>query len=137
MTLIHRRDAFRAEAPLIRAARQTANIHFKTPCVVTGLQGTEQLEALNLRYTDGREEVLPVQAVFVAMGRVPDCSLIAGYADLDAVGCVDAGEDCRTKTPGLYVAGDCRSKHIRQLTTAVADGTVAATAACEYLDAME
>ena len=75
-------------------------------------------------------------AVFVAMGRVPDCSLIAAYAELDAVGCASSGEDCRTKTPGLYVAGDCRSKHIRQLTTAVADGTVAATAACEYLDSL-
>jgi len=70
------------------------------------------------------------------MGRVPDCSLIAELAELDEVGCAKAGEDCRTRTSGLYVAGDCRSKHIRQLTTAVADGTVAATTACEYLDAL-
>ena len=63
--------------------------------------------------------------------------MIADLADLDETGCANSGEDCRTKTPGLYVAGDCRSKHIRQLTTAVADGTVAATAACEYLDAMK
>ena len=136
VTLIHRRDAFRAEAPLIAAARNTANIRFQTPCVVTGLQGEDQLEGLTLRYADGREETLPVQGVFVAMGRVPNCSLIAELAELDAVGCAKAGEDCRTGTPGLYVAGDCRSKHIRQLTTAVADGTVAATAACEYLDAL-
>ena len=136
VTLIHRRDAFRAEAPLIAAAQNTANIRFQTPCVVTGLQGEDQLEGLTLRYTDGREETLPVQGVFVAMGRVPDCGLIAELAELDAVGCAKAGEDCRTGTPGLYVAGDCRSKHIRQLTTAVADGTVAATAACEYLDAL-
>lgn len=136
VTLIHRRDGFRAEAPLIRAAQQTDSIQFRTPCVVTGLQGEDQLEGLRLRYTDGREEVLPVQAVFVAMGRVPDCSLIAELAELDETGCAKAGEDCHTRTPGLYVAGDCRSKHIRQLTTAVADGTVAATAACEYLDAL-
>ena len=136
VTLIHRRDGFRAEAPLIQAARQTANIRFKTPCTVSGLLGDEQLEGLTLQYTDGSTENLPVQAVFVAMGRVPDCSLIAAYAELDAVGCASSGEDCRTKTPGLYVAGDCRSKHIRQLTTAVADGTVAATAACEYLDSL-
>ena len=136
VTIIHRRDTFRAEAPLIRAARQTANIHFRTPCVVTGLLGENQLEGLTLRYTDGREENLSAQGVFVALGRVPDCELIAELAELDEVGCAKAGEDCRTRTPGLYVAGDCRSKHIRQLTTAVADGTVAATAACEYLDAM-
>jgi len=136
VTIVHRRDSFRAEAPLIRAAQQTANIRFKTPCIVSGLLGEDQLEGLTLQYTDGREETLPVQAVFVALGRVPDCSLIAELAELDEVGCAKAGEDCRTKTPGLYVAGDCRSKHIRQLTTAVADGTVAVTAACEYLDAL-
>ena len=136
VTLIHRRDAFRAEAPLIHAAQQTANIRFRTPCTVTGLQGEEQLEGLTLQYTDGRTEQLPVQAVFVAMGRVPDCGLIADYAELDVAGYANSGEDCRTATPGLFIAGDCRSKHIRQLTTAVADGTVAATAACEYLDAL-
>jgi thioredoxin reductase (NADPH) len=69
------------------------------------------------------------------MGRVPDCSLIAEFADLDAGGYVQSDERCLTRTPGLYVAGDCRAKHIRQLTTAVSDGTQAAMAACEYLNA--
>lgn len=135
VTLIHRRDGFRAEAPLIQAAQQATNIRFLTPYTVSGLLGEDQLTGLRLRNTDGSEEKLSVQAVFVALGRVPDCGLIAHLADLDAAGCVMSGEDCRTKTPGLYVAGDCRAKQIRQLTTAIADGTVAATAACEYLDA--
>ena len=134
VTLVHRRDSFRAEAPLVRAARQTANIRFKTPCTVSRLLGDDHLTGLTLRYTDGAEEDLAVQAAFVALGRVPDCGILAGLAELDATGCVIAGEDCRTGTPGLYVAGDCRTKHIRQLTTAIADGTTAATAACEYLD---
>jgi len=135
VTLIHRRDGFRAEAPLIRAAQQAPNIRILTPYTVSGLLGDDQLTGLRLKHADGQEEELLVQAVFVALGRVPDCSLISHLADLDAAGCVAAGEDCRTKTPGLFVAGDCRSKQIRQLTTAIADGTVAATAACEYLDA--
>ena len=71
--------------------------------------------------------------MFVALGRVPDCSLISTLAELDEAGYAKSGEDCMTETPGLYVAGDCRAKAIRQLTTAMADGTVAAMAACEHL----
>lgn len=136
VTLIHRRTGFRAEAPLIRAVEQTANIRVMTPWTVSGLVGDKQLEALQLTHAQtGETQSLPVQAVFVAMGRVPDCNLLEGLADLDAAGYAASDESCRTKTPGLFVAGDCRAKLTRQLTTAVSDGTQAATAACEYLNA--
>ena len=136
VTLIHRRDGFRAEATQIRAVEETDNIRLMIPHTVAELKGDDHLEGLILRHSQtGELTELAVNAVFVAMGRVPDCSLIAELADLDPQGFADCGEDCSTKTPGLYVAGDCRKKVIRQLTTAVSDGTVAAMAACEYLNA--
>lgn len=136
VTLIHRRNAFRAELPLIKAAEQTGNLRLLTPWTVSALHGENQLEGLTLQKAGSDETMeLPVQAVFAAMGRVPDCSLIADLADLDVGGYALSDERCLTRTPGLYVAGDCRAKHIRQLTTAVADGTTAAMAACEYLNA--
>ena len=129
VTLIHRRDSFRAEDTVVQAVKNTPNIKLMTPYTVSSLVGDDQVEGIILN--DGTK--LDVQAIFVALGRVPDCSLIADLADLDEAGYVKSGEDCMTKTPGLYVAGDCRAKTIRQLTTAMADGTVAAMAACENL----
>ncbi len=135
VTLIHRRGGFRAEMPLIEAAKKAENIRILTPYAVAGLVGEDKLEALTLSHKESGETLtLPVDGVFVALGRVPDCSLIRDYVDLDPQGFIAAGEDCCTKTPGLYVAGDCRTKAVRQLTTAVADGTVAATLACEHLN---
>ena len=135
VTLIHRRDGFRAEAAVIETARATENLRILTPYTVTALHGGDVLEKITVKHAaSGAETELNMQAVFVAVGHAPNCSLIAAYADLDAGGYAVAGEDCHTKTPGLYVAGDCRTKAIRQLTTAMADGTAAAVAACEYLD---
>lgn len=129
VTIIHRRDSFRAEEAVVQAVKNTPNIKLMTPYTVKELVGADQVEGVILN--DGTK--LDVQAVFVALGRVPDCSLIEYLADLDEAGYALSSEDCMTKTPGLYVAGDCRAKNIRQLTTAMADGTVAAMAACEFL----
>ncbi len=138
VTVVHRRNAFRAEEALVRAARETPNLRFLTPYTVAALHGQDRLEAMTLRHTEsGREMRLPVQGAFAAIGRLPDSSLVAAMADTDGNGYIRAGEDCRTRTPGLFAAGDCRAKAIRQLTTATADGTAAAVAACEYLDTAE
>jgi len=136
VTLIHRRNGFRAEATQIQAVEQAENIRLMVPYTVAGLKGDDHLDGLVLRHAEtGELTELPINGVFVAMGRVPDCGLIADFADLDAAGFAACDESCATKTPGLYVAGDCRKKTIRQLTTAVSDGTIAAMAACEYLNA--
>lgn len=132
VTLIHRREGFQAEPGLVEAVRKTDNIHLLTSSTVSALLGGEQLEGLEIQTPDGQES-LSVQALFVALGRVPDCHLVQPLCALDEQGYILAGEDCRTQTPGLYAAGDCRHKSIRQLTTAVADGTCAAMAACEDL----
>lgn len=134
VTLIHRRDSFRAEQAQLDAARKLDNLHFCTPATVAALEGEGRLSGVTVRMADGTQQTIPVTGLFVALGRVPDTQLIAELAQLDENGYILAGEDCRTKTPGLFVAGDCRHKAVRQLTTAAADGTVAATAAAEYLD---
>lgn len=135
VTLIHRRAGFRAELPLIEAANTTENLQLLTPYTVDALAGEDRLTGLVLKNTEtGETMVLPVEGVFAAIGHMPNCGLVGDLLDLED-GYAASGEDCRTRTPGLFVAGDCRSKAIRQLTTAMADGTAAAVAACEYLDA--
>ena len=86
--------------------------------------------------TKGESKVISCDGLFVAIGLIPENEAFAGLADLTDYGYFDADEQCTTKTPGIYVAGDCRSKNVRQLTTAVADGATAALAACRYIDAL-
>ena len=85
---------------------------------------------------DGQTQTVPCDGLFVAIGLIPENEPFKGLADLNEYGYFDADEQCLTKTPGIFVAGDCRSKRIRQLTTAAADGATAALAACRYLDQM-
>ena len=82
----------------------------------------------------GTKETIPCDGLFVAIGLIPENEPFAGLADLNSYGYFDADERCLTRTPGIFVAGDCRSKEIRQITTAAADGAVAALAACRYLN---
>ncbi|MBO4925245.1 MAG: FAD-dependent oxidoreductase [Clostridia bacterium] len=90
------------------------------------------LEAENTR--TGEKTALPCDGLFVAIGLIPENGPFAALADLNAWGYFDSDENCRTRTPGVFVAGDCRSKAVRQLTTAVADGSAAALAACRYVN---
>ena len=83
----------------------------------------------------GAHTEVPVDGVFLAVGQAPGNGPFAPPVELDEAGYVKAGEDSRTNVPGLFAAGDCRAKSVRQLTTAAADGTVAAVAACAWADA--
>ena len=85
---------------------------------------------------DGEKESIPCDGLFVAIGLIPENEAFRDLAVLNDWGYFDSDERCLTKTPGVFVAGDCRSKAIRQVTTAAADGTVAALAACRYIDAL-
>ena len=82
----------------------------------------------------GEESQIAVDGTFLAVGLMPENDAFAHLAGLNDWGYFDSGEDCTTKTPGLFVAGDCRNKAIRQVVTAAGDGAVAAMAACRYLD---
>ena len=134
VTVIHRRDGFRAEETVLKKARETSNIRFITSVTVSTLLSKDALTGVTLRHADGSESELSVAGLFVALGRQSDAGLLSGLTGLDGSSYLPYGEDCATPVPGLFVAGDCRAKEVRQLTTAVADGTVAATAACHWLD---
>ena len=131
--LIHRRDAFRGEQKLVDALRERPNVEFVLNARITALLGEAELTGLTLEQ-NGEARELPVEGLFVAVGHQPVNGPFAQWLELDAGGYADAGEDCLTRTPGLFVAGDCRKKTVRQLTTAAADGAVAALAACRWLD---
>ena len=84
--------------------------------------------------TSGETSELSCDGMFVAIGLIPENEPFRNLAELDSFGYLDSDERCLTKTPGVFVAGDCRTKSVRQLTTATADGSVAALAACKYID---
>ena len=136
VTLIHRRSSFRAEQILVDRVKQRKNISLLTDTTVSELiQENGQLTGLKLKSESGKDETLPVSGLFVALGRLPDTELLTGLAALDENGYVFTDEKMAApETPGLFVAGDCRKKSVRQLTTAVSDGTVAAVSACTYLE---
>ena len=131
--LIHRRDEFRGEETLAERLAERENVEFVLSATVRELLGEGTLSGVVVRTPEG-ERTLEVAGLFVAVGMAPDNAAFANLVDLDETGYIVAGEDCLTRTPGVYAAGDCRTKRIRQLTTAAGDGTVAALAACQYCD---
>lgn len=132
--LIHRHDRFRGEAKLVEALRAKENVEFVLNASVVELLGENGLSGVVVEQEGDRRE-LAVDGLFVAVGHQPDVREFENLIALDEGGYALSGEDCLTKTPGVFVAGDCRSKRVHQLTTAMADGSVAALAACAYLDA--
>ena len=129
--LIHRREGFRGEARLLEQVREKENIELILNTVVTALESDAQgLTGLRLRNTvKETKESLAVQGLFVAIGQEPDTAAFSELVELDPQGYIAASEDCRTRTPGIFAAGDCRTKVVRQLTTAAADGAVAGLSA--------
>ncbi|MCI8670028.1 MAG: FAD-dependent oxidoreductase [Lachnospiraceae bacterium] len=123
--IIHRRNTFRAEQRMAEQLQQKNNIEYLMNCRVTAINGNEKLESLEL--SDGR--VIESAALFVAIGREPQNDIYKDILTLDAYGYIIAGEDCRTSEEGIFAAGDCRTKQVRQLVTAASDGAVAALAA--------
>lgn len=135
--LIHRRDTFRGEARLVEALRARENVEFVLNSSVTALIGQNELSGLIVTNDKGESREISVDGLFVAIGHAPDNGMFSELIDLDKGGYADSDESCTTKTPGVFVAGDCRKKSVRQLTTAAADGSCAALAACRYVDALE
>ena len=132
--LIHRRDELRAEKNLAAQMREKENIEFIGETVIEELQGEEALQSLTLRnVTTGAVEYLPVAALFEAIGQLPQNAAFADTVALDEDGYFLTDSNCATSCPGIFAAGDACRKTVRQLTTAVSDGTVAALSAVEYL----
>lgn len=133
--LIHRRNSFRAEESVVNVLKSKSNVKIITPARVTKLLGENALEGIEIE-REGNVEVLDVDGVFVAIGLVSALTPFGSSIALDEGGYADSGEDCQTNSKGIFVAGDCRKKSVRQLTTAVSDGTVAAIAAYDYLNTL-
>lgn len=132
--LIHRRKEFRGEERLIQTLRGKENVELVLESQVVRLNGERHLESVVVRNDrTGKERELSVAALFIAIGQVPDNRAFADLVSLDAYGYIEAGEDCRTSSEGIFAAGDCRTKTVRQLATAAADGAAAAVAACSYI----
>ena len=134
VTVVQNLARLTGEGSLVAEVNARENVKVIYSATATALLGEGKLSGLGIRHEDGREETLAVSAVFVAIGQVPENEPFATLCTLDGRGYIAAGEDCLTETAGVFVAGDCRTKAIRQVTTATADGAVAALAACRYLD---
>lgn len=133
VTVIHRRDAFRGDPILVSALQKRSNVTLAMNTVVTALEGTDALTGLTLQNTaTGAVSHLNTAALFEAVGQLPQSALSRMVTAVDDQGFLPAREDCRTAAPGVFAAGDCRAKEVRQLTTACADGAVAALAACAF-----
>lgn len=133
VTVIQNLDFFTGEARLVEQIGKRSNISVVFGATVKELKGGDELESIVIS-VGGESRELKVDGMFVAIGLQPENEPFAKLAGLNDYGYFDSAEDCTTATEGLFVAGDCRSKRIRQVTTATADGAVAALAACRYLD---
>ena len=132
--VVHRRDEFRGESNLVDVLKEKDNVEFVLDSIVKDIEGKFMVERLFLRNKKtGQDFHIPVSGVFVAIGQIPQNEIFDGLVRLDENGFILASEDCMTSHPGIFAAGDCRTKEVRQLTTAAADGSVAALAACKYL----
>lgn len=135
--LIHRRDEFRAVKVLCDAVKATPNIEIIWDSVVTAIEGEDQVESLTIQnvYT-GAESKQELDGVFIAVGNMPNTGFIKEIKK-DVGGYIVAGEDCATDVAGVFAVGDVRTKSLRQIVTAVADGANAITGVQNYLLHME
>ena len=135
--LIHRRTGYRAEKAVMERLYSKANIVRLENRVVSEAEKADGGVSLTLASTVGEaDEKLVVDGVFVALGHIPQNSAFAALINIDEYGFAASDESCLTRTPGVFVAGDCRQKAVRQLTTAAADGAAAGLAAAKYIDGL-
>lgn len=136
VTVVQNLPFFTGEKKLADALTAKENVEVFFSTIVTGYeQENGSLTGLQVQNTEtGKTWSIPVSGAFLAVGLVPENDAFAQLVQLDERGYFAVKEDCCTATPGVFVAGDCRAKRIRQVTTAAADGAVAALAACDYLN---
>lgn len=137
VTILQNLPDLTGEEKLRRKLRAMPNVEIRCSVTVDALLGDSDLTGIRVKNADtGELTDLPVDGVFVAIGHQPENAPFGEVTVLDSHGYIESGEDCLTSTPGVFVAGDCRTKAVRQITTATGDGTVAALAACRYLDSL-
>lgn len=132
--LIHRRDAFRGDEATVESLRARQNVVFVLNSRVTKLTAEKRLKSIEVTDNGGNVSEIEVNGLFVAVGRIPENQNFASVIELDGSGYAVSDESCKTKAPGIFVAGDNRVKELRQLVTAAADGASAATEAVKYIN---
>lgn len=131
--IIHRRKKFRANNALVKKVSETKNIKLILEANPLEICGSENVSGIKI-YQNGNEKIITCSGVFVAVGSLPNTGLLNGIAELDEKGYIKADEDGITSAEGLFAAGDVRSKKVRQVITAAADGANAVVSVCEFLD---
>ena len=132
--LVHRRDSLRAEKAVAQAVQRAENVEIRWNSQVAELLGDSRVHGVVIRdVQSGEESQIDCDGVFVSIGRVPSTQLVKDQLELDEVGYIRAGEDTMTGIPGVFAAGDVRTKAVRQIVTATADGAAAAFAAERFL----
>ena len=136
VTVIQNLATFTGEKALVNTLLAQKNVHTLFSSIVTAYDSNDgELTGLQLKNVQTDEKsFLSVDGAFLAVGLIPENENFSNLAKIDNFGYFASGEDCRTITNGIFVAGDCRGKNVRQVTTACADGAVAALAACDYID---
>ncbi len=132
--LIHRREEFRADKDTVNQLKQKNNAEIICNSIITKLLFDSKLNGIEIKNNDGTINKLDVDGLFIAVGRIPENQNFAKLINLDSNGYVIASEDCNTNIPGIYTAGDNRTKTVRQLVTAASDGAIAATEVIKYLN---
>lgn len=135
--LIHRRDEFRADKVLISQVEKLAKsgkVEFILNSTVSAINGDNHVISINInnKITE-QNTVLPISALFIAIGRTPDTSLLSGQINLTPNGYIITDENMQTNIPGVFAAGDCRDKNLRQIVTATSDGAISSLSALTYL----
>ncbi len=128
-------DYLTGEKKLADILASKNNVEIILGTTVESLMGEKELNGIVVKRGEERRTIL-IDGMFVAIGLIPQNEIVADLITLNTWGYVDAGENCLTDKKGIFVAGDCRSKKIRQVATACADGAVAALAACDYVDSL-
>ena len=131
--VIHRRDQFRGEEKYVKELQDKENVVFLLNTTIIALDGKDRLEAIILKEQEKEQRRLHVDGLFIAIGQIPKNEIFSNVVDLDENGYIISFDEIHTKTEGIYVAGDTRAKSLRQLTTAISDGSIAATVAIEEL----
>lgn len=135
VTVIHRRNRFRAEERLVQELKGKDNVEFALEKTVASVEGEKMVTGVTvLDVNTGETSLIPVDGMFVAIGQIPNGDAFRNLVETDEAGYYQVDENCTATTEGVFVAGDGREKSVRQLTTAVGDGAVAATNACRYVD---
>ena len=136
VTVVQNLAFLTGEEKMIQLLLSKNNIDYFYNTVVTGYEGETNLQAIRLLNTETQETSrLEIDGIFLAIGTAPENDAYQKVAKLNEYGYIVSDESCRTETPGIFVAGDCRTKAYRQVATAISDGAAAALNACRFLDA--